>query len=353
MSNTFGKNFRITTFGESHGECVGVVVDGCPAGLELSESDIQPDLTRRRPGQSKITTQRDEKDQVRIMSGVFEGKTTGAPIMLGVFNNDQNSADYDNLKDLVRPSHADFTLNSKYGHRDHRGGGRSSARIMIGRVAAGAIAKKYLFEKLGVEFLAFVDQVGTIRLENYDYSNIKTQDIEKNIIRCPDDKIANEMIECIDKVRDNQDSVGGCIRGIIRNCPVGLGEPEFDKLPALLAQAMMSINATKGFEIGSGFEGAKMKGSEHNDIIIDKNGKTSTNFAGGVLGGISNGNLIDFRVAIKPVATIGKPQTTITKSGESIEYEAKGRHDPCVLPRAVPIVEAMSALVIMDLVLRS
>jgi chorismate synthase len=355
-ANTFGEIFRVSTFGESHGKAVGVLVDGCPAGLELSENDIQPDLSRRRPGQSAITTQRDEKDQVQILSGVFEGKTTGVPIMMLVWNQDQKSEDYNNLKDLIRPSHADFTYNSKYGNRDHRGGGRSSARIMIGRVAAGAIAKKFLAQKFGMEFLAFTDQVGSIKAENLNFENITSEQIESNLVRCPDLEAATRMIELIEKVRDEKDSIGGCIRGLIRNCPVGLGEPEFDKLPAVLAHAMLSINATKGFEFGSGFGGVSLRGSEHNDEFYkNSEGKvsTKTNHAGGTLGGISNGQTIDFRVAIKPVATIAKSQSTLDKDRNEVTFEGKGRHDPCVLPRAVPIVEAMAALVIMDLYLRN
>jgi chorismate synthase len=353
-SNTFGKLFCITTFGESHGKGVGVVVDGCPAGLKLSEADIQPDLSRRRPGQSSITTPRDEKDLVQIISGVFEGKTTGTPIMMMVWNEDQKSQDYNHLKELLRPSHADFTYNEKYGNRDPRGGGRSSARIMIGRVAGGAIAKKFLSQKFDMEFLAYTEQVGNLKMT--DYSNISSQSIESNIVRCPDQKSADQMISLIETIRDEHDSIGGVIGGLIRNCPVGLGEPEFDKLPALLAHAMLSINATKGFEFGSGFAGVALKGSQHNDeFMTDENGKitTKTNHAGGTLGGISSGNEINFRVAIKPVATISKTQSTVDKQGNTVNFEGKGRHDPCVLPRAVPIVEAMSALVIMDLYLLS
>lgn len=356
MSNTFGTIFKITTFGESHGPAVGVVIDGCPAGLEISTKEIQHELDRRRPGQSKITTDRDEKDTVEIMSGIFEGKTTGSPIAMMVRNQNQQSNDYDELKDIIRPSHADYTYNEKYRNRDHRGGGRSSARIMIGRVAAGAIAKKYLETKLGIEFLAFTDQVGTVRMEDFDYKTITKDQIESNIVRCPDPAKAQEMIDLIAMLKDEGDSVGGCITGIIRNCPVGLGEPEFDKLPALLAYAMMGINATKGFEFGSGFKSASMYGSEHNDEVLSVNERgiqTKKNYAGGTLGGISNGEDITFRVAIKPVASIKLRQTTIDSKGENIGIQIKGRHDPCVLPRAVPIVEAMAALVIMDLYLQN
>jgi len=561
--NTFGNLFRFTTFGESHGKAVGVIVDGCPAGLELAEKDIQKDLDRRRPGQSSITTPRNEKDKIEILSGVFEGKTTGAPIAMMVWNKDQRSQDYEAMKNLIRPGHADFTYNQKYGVRDPRGGGRSSARIMIARVAAGAIAKKFLREKCGMEFLAWTEEVHGVKMEyssypiplgraektaiaelthpfgadsdselellsrpfkagklaenktyknlfitipfgkNFknlngkeaetnsknitlnknarevlhnaiiqkcqaedfnlvslailhdhahliliandnwknqiaqikDYSSftlgktlpeyrgktwaegcwveyintekellqldhyiqnnhlkhnqklgiklskvashfpsivqnwtdlptlkewdnntninfITSHQIEANPVRCPDPKAAKKMIAEIEQAKKDKDSLGGVVHGLIKNVPTGLGEPEFDKLPALLAYAMMSINATKGFEIGSGFEATKMKGSEHNDIFeTDENRKfiTKTNYAGGVLGGISNGQNIDFRVAIKPVATIGKVQQTVDKNGVKTEVEGKGRHDPCVLPRAVPIVEAMAAVVMMDL----
>jgi len=542
--NSFGKFFKITTFGESHGKAVGVVIDGCPSNLELSEKDIQPELDRRRPGQSKITTTRDEKDQVEILSGIYQGKTTGSPISLIVYSKDQRSQDYDKIKEVFRPSHADFTFQKKYGHRDPRGGGRTSARIMIARVAAGAIAKKYLKQKLGLECLAYTQQIGDIRLPeaNYNlkdfcleserlilkpisfeyleeiyknftekitqylvidilppkhisetaefiasaiskhtqgseltfvvttkdknefvgltslqnanskeisfglwvkekaqnkgyaseflkttkkfaeknlnpekfvyrvekrnlasqklakklkgkliqeyseigkntgrkfnwmifdlpiesesnkelknkkplYEKVTLEQIESNIVRCPDQKIAQKMIRLIESIKKEQDSIGGVIQGVIRKVPIGLGEPEFDKLPAVLAKAMMSINAVKGFEIGSGFAGSKMKGSQHNDLFIkNQQGKiiTKTNHAGGVLGGVSNGNSIHFKVAIKPVATISKTQETIDKNGNKTKIEGKGRHDPCVLPRAVPIVEAMSALVMMDLYL--
>ena len=537
-ANTFGDIFRVTTFGESHGFGVGVVVDGCPAGLEISEDEIQVELDRRKPGQSKITTDRKESDTVKIFSGVFEGKTTGTPIMMMVGNNDQRSQDYDKMKDLFRPSHADYTYSKKYSVRDYRGGGRSSARIMIGRVAAGAIAKKFLQEKLGVECLAFTSQVGEVKFDpnnlygielkserldfkpisfkyleeidrgftdnvaryinlkqkgnqnigetakfvsgvisknqigeqitfavlkkdtqefvgvcalddlkvgcltfglwikeslwgqgygkemisrlksfaeenypitrlkyqvfegntasvgiveslggvetdravegvfevdgteavgiNYDipfeskyqnfYDKVSLGQVESNIVRCPDTKAADKMIDLIQKTKEEKDSLGGVVTGVVRGVPVGLGEPEFDKLPALLAKAMMSINATKGFEIGSGFSGVKMKGSEHNDsFYTDELGKvrTMTNNAGGVLGGISSGENIYFKVAIKPVATIGQIQKTVDQNGDNTEVEGKGRHDPCVLPRAVPIIEAMSALVIMDLYLRN
>ncbi len=354
-ANTFGEIFRITSFGESHGIGVGVVVDGCPAGLELNENDIQPDLDRRKPGQSHITTARSESDTISILSGVFEGKTTGSPIMMMVTNKDQRSQDYDTIKQLIRPSHADYTYNVKYGNRDPRGGGRSSARIMIARVAAGAIAKKFLREKCGMEFLAYTQQVGSIFTDKQP-EGVTFEEVESNIIRCPDSETATKMIQLIEEIKADQDSIGGIIQGVIRGVPAGLGEPEFDKLPALLAHAMMSINATKGFEIGSGFSGVTLRGSEHNDIFYtDDNGKvqTKTNYAGGTLGGISSGQDITFRVAIKPVATIAKSQETIDINGNKTTVEGKGRHDPCVLPRAVPIVEAMAALVIIDLYLRN
>lgn len=537
-ANTFGEIFRITTFGESHGDGIGVVVDGCPAGFKISEADIQSELDRRRPGQSHITTGRNEPDKVKILSGIYNGKTTGTPIAMVVFNADQRSQDYDELQNLYRPGHSDFTYQEKYQNRDPRGGGRSSARIMIGRVAAGAIAKKFLKEKLGAEFLAYTSQVGEVKFDSKDFSkvqleserlvfkpisldyleeidteftdkvakyirlNLKSNEsisktaeflsgtvnkhnqneeltfvvleketkqflgvcsvhdiqtgnisfglwvkesswgkgfgkeiigtlknfveenlnlssltyvafeenlgsrkiaesfggvelsrkfvgvfkddgkegveityqipfknkkvdfyetvtsdqIEANIVRCPDPEVATKMIELIEKAKAEKDSLGGVITGVIRGLPVGLGEPEFDKFPALLAHAMLSINATKGFEIGSGFEGTKLKGSQHNDEFVKNSNQaeitTKTNHAGGVLGGITNGQTVYFNVAFKPVATIGKPQKTIDNQGNEVIVEGKGRHDPCVLPRAVPIVEAMSALVAMDLYLR-
>jgi len=352
--NTFGQLFRITTFGESHGESVGVVVDGCPPGLSILKEDIQKELDRRKPGQSSITSPRKEQDEIEILSGVFEGKTTGTPILLLAHNKDVRSEDYHNLKNLYRPGHADYTFEKKFGLRDWRGSGRASARETLGRVAAGTIAKKYLKEKLNIEILSYVEQVGDIKT-NVDFNTVQLKDIESNIVRCPDEPAAKKMIKLIETVRDQGDSVGGVVRGIIRNVPVGLGEPVFDKLSADLGKAMLSINAVKGFEIGSGFEGVKLRGSQHNDeLYVDKNGKTrtKTNNAGGTLGGISNGETVYFRLAIKPVSTIRKQQKTINKKGESVILEATGRHDPCVLPRAIPIVDAMSALVIMDHYLR-
>ncbi len=352
--NTFGHLFRITTFGESHGGGIGVVVDGCPPGLEISQEDIQKELDRRKPGQSAITSPRKEQDEIHILSGVLEGKTTGTPILLLAYNKDAKSEDYLALKDLYRPGHADYTFQKKYGIRDWKGSGRASARETLGRVAAGSIAKKYLKEKLGIEILSYVEQVGDIKT-SMDFNTVTMKEIESNIVRCPDQSTAKKMITLIETLRDEGDSIGGIVRGIIRNVPVGLGEPVFDKIPADLGKAMMSINAVKGFEIGSGFEGVKLQGSQHNDeFYINEQGtvRTRTNHAGGTLGGISNGETIYFRVAIKPVSTIKKPQHTVNMQEQEVPLEATGRHDPCVLPRAIPIVDAMSALVIMDHYLR-
>ncbi len=352
--NSFGQLFRITTFGESHGGAVGVVVDGCPPGLEISEADIQKQLDRRKPGQSDIVTPRSEQDQIHIMSGVHEGKTTGTPIMMLAYNKDVRSQDYDTLKTLYRPGHADYTFHKKYGLRDWRGSGRASARETLARVAAGAIAQKYLKEKLGIEFVSYVEQVGDIRTD-IDFATVTPEMIESNIIRCPDQKTAKDMIRLVEEVRDDGDSIGGVIRGVLRNAPAGLGEPVFDKIPADLAKAILSINAVKGFEIGSGFGGVGMRGSQHNDeFYTDKSGQlhTKTNHAGGTLGGITNGQDVYFRVAFKPVSTISKLQHTVSEQGKSVQLEAAGRHDPCVLPRAVPIVDAMTALTIMDHYLR-
>ncbi len=352
--NTFGQLFKITTFGESHGGCVGVVIDGCPPNLSISEAEIQTELDRRKPGQSSITSPRAEQDVIHIMSGISEGKTTGTPILLLAYNKDVKSEDYLHLKDLYRPGHADFTFQMKYGIRDWKGSGRASARETLARVAAGAIAKKYLKEKLNVECISYVEQVGEIKTD-IDFQSVTNSQIESNIIRCPDQKTAKKMITLIESVKEEGDSVGGIIRGVIRNLPVGLGEPVFDKLPADLGKAMLSINAVKGFDFGSGFGGVSMRGSTHNDeFYTDKNGKTRTksNYAGGTLGGISNGEDIHFRVAFKPVSTIMKKQNTVDVKGKKATLEAHGRHDPCVLPRAVPIVDAMSALVIMDHLLR-
>lgn len=352
--NSFGQLFRITTFGESHGGGVGVVVDGCPPGLSLSEADIQKELDRRKPGQSSITTPRSEQDTIHILSGVHEGKTTGTPIMLLAHNKDVRSEDYLDLKDLYRPGHADYTFQQKYGLRDWKGSGRASARETLARVAAGAIAQKYLREKLGIQFVSYVEQVGDIRTE-MNYRDVTPEMIEANIVRCPDAEVARQMISLIETVRDEGDSIGGVIRGVITGLPAGLGEPVFDKLPADLAKAMLSINAVKGFEIGSGFAGVAMRGSEHNDpftVDADSRVHTKSNHAGGTLGGISSGEDIYFRIAIKPVSTISKEQQTVTTDGKPTKLAATGRHDPCVLPRAVPIVDAMAALVILDHYLR-
>ena len=349
--NTYGKIFKITTYGESHGKGIGVIIDGCPAGLELSVEDIQKELDKRKPGQSKITTQRKESDSVEILSGVFENKTLGTPISLSIKNNNQKSKDYNHIKDVYRPSHADYTYQEKYGHRDYRGGGRSSARETAARVAAGAIAKKLLIHH-GFSINAYVSSVYKLCL-NKNYKDLDFTKIDSNIVRCPDSEVAEKMIKLIEKVKKDGDTVGGTIDCVVQNCPSGLGEPVFDKLHAELGKAMLSINAVKGFEIGSGFSATKMKGSEHNDIFENIDGKihTKTNFSGGIQGGISNGMDIVFKVAFKPVATLMQKQQTINQHNKSIEIQGKGRHDPCVLPRAVPIVEAMTALVLADYLL--
>jgi chorismate synthase len=351
--NSFGSLFRITSFGESHGIAIGVVIDGCPAGLKIDLKFIQAQLDRRKPGQSHITTQRKEEDQVQILSGVFEGRSTGAPIALLINNKDQKSEDYDRFKDVYRPSHADFTYDQKYGFRDHRGGGRSSARETATRVAAGAIAN-LLLQKENIKINAFVSQVGQMIL-NKPYQELDFGKTDSNIVRCPDEDTANKMIALIEQLRNEGDSVGGVITCVIKNCPVGLGEPVFDKLHADLGKAMLSINAVKGFEIGSGFAAAGMRGSVHNDVFQKDGDKivTATNNSGGVQGGISNGQDIYFRVAFKPVATIASIQNTVNTSGEETTIAGKGRHDPCVVPRAVPIVEAMAALVLADHLLRA
>ncbi len=351
--NSFGQLFRITAFGESHGGAVGVVIDGCPAGLKLSEKDIQPDLDRRRPGQSDITSPRDESDTIEILSGVFEGKTTGTPIMMMARNKDAKSKDYENIKDKYRPSHADYTYDAKYGFRDYRGGGRSSARVTLATVAAGAVAKKFLKEAFGFEVVGYVEQVGGVRTD-IDYTKVKFAQVEASKVRCPDKKIAAEMEALIKKVRGEGDTLGGVVKCVLRGVPAGLGEPIFDKLSADLGKGMLAINAVKGFEIGSGFGGVGMRGSEHNDEFCMKKGKvgTRTNHAGGVLGGISDGEDIYFRVAFKPVATVMMEQETVNNKGKEVKIRAFGRHDACVLPRAVPIVEATAALVVMDHYLR-
>lgn len=351
MGNTFGQLFRITTFGESHGPSIGVVIDGCPAGLQINVEDIKAELARRRPGQSRITTQRKESDAPEILSGVFEGFSTGTPIAIIIQNTDQRSKDYGHIADKFRPSHADFTYQKKYGIRDYRGGGRSSARETAARVAAGAIAKQYLKQK-GIQIYAYVSQVGPIKLA-IPYQGLDLNEIEGNIVRCPDPETAEKMIQYIDQTRKKQDTIGGTITGLIRGVPVGIGEPVFDKLHADLGKAMLGINAVKGFDIGSGFDGITMFGSEHNDIFY-KDGdeiKTKTNNSGGIQGGISNGQDIYFRVAFKPVATIMKDQISVDLDGDDVIVKGKGRHDPCVVPRAVPIVEAMAAIVITDHIL--
>jgi chorismate synthase len=352
MSSQYGNLFRIATWGESHGKAVGVVVDGCPAGISISEEDIQRELDRRKPGQSKITTPRKEQDQVEIASGIFEGKTTGTPISLRVNNQDQKSKDYTEMMELYRPSHADYTYDAKYGFRDYRGGGRSSARESIGRVAAGALAKKWLQETYGIEVIAYVSQIGTITAD-IDGHQVQLEDVEANAVRCPDPIKAKEMEETILAVRKDGDSIGGVIELWIRHVPAGVGEPIFDRVEALLAKAMLSIPATKGFEVGSGFRGTTMRGSEHNDIFYSEDGtiQTKTNYSGGVQGGITNGMPIFSRIAFKPTATILKPQETVNRAGDSQTLQARGRHDPCVLPRAVVIVEAMAAITMMDLLL--
>ncbi|MBL30648.1 MAG: chorismate synthase [Flavobacteriaceae bacterium] len=344
--NSFGNLFKLTTFGESHGKAIGGIIDGCPSGLSVDIEKIQEDLDRRRPGQSKIVTQRKEPDCVEILSGIFEGLTTGTPIAFLIFNKDHKSKDYTHIKNNYRPSHADFVYDKKYGHRDYRGGGRSSARETASRVVAGSIAKQFIGK---ININAYVQSVGKISL-NKPYQQLDFNKIESNPVRCPDQKIANEMESYIKNIRKNGNTVGGVIRCIIQNVPIGLGEPVFDKLHAQLGKAMLSINAVKGFQFGSGFSGTKLMGSEHNDIF-NPDGTTKSNLSGGIQGGISNGMDIYFDVAFKPVATIMKKQDTINKEGHKVTMDGKGRHDPCVLPRAVPIVEAMAALTIADFVL--
>jgi chorismate synthase len=351
--NSFGEAFRITTAGESHGGAVAVIIDGCPPGLMISAEEIQQELDRRKPGQSNITTARREQDIIHILSGVFEGCTTGTPILLLAYNTDMRPQDYDELKSVYRPAHADFTYIKKYGRRDFRGSGRASARETLARVAAGAIAKKYLSQYLKIEIISYVEQVGDIAT-TIDHRTVTATEVEKNMIRCPDSAVAQRMIELIESVKRDNDSIGGVIKGIIRAIPPGLGEPVFDKISADLGKAMLSINAVKGFEIGSGFSGASLRGSAHNDALSMENGEIvfASNHAGGVLGGISTGQDIYFRVAFKPTATIGQLQQTVSTDDQPAVIAAAGRHDPCVLPRAVPIVDAMSALVVMDHYLR-
>jgi chorismate synthase len=346
--NTFGHIFRLTSFGESHGRGIGGIIDGCPAGLQLDVSLIQKDLARRKPGQSKITTQRKEPDQVEFLSGVFEGKTQGTPIAFAIWNKDQHSNDYNNLKDVFRPSHADYTYIQKYGTRDHRGGGRSSARETIARVVAGAIAKQVL-AKAGVSIQAFVSRVGEVELKK-PYTELDLSKTEDNIVRCPDQTTAEKMISRIEAAALDHDTVGGVITGVAKGVPAGWGEPVFNKLHADLGFAMLGINAVKGFEYGSGFDGTKLSGSQHNDVFINttEGVRTKTNNSGGIQGGISNGEDIYFNVAFKPIATLLKEQNTVDINREQTTINPKGRHDPCVLPRAVPIVESMAALVLVD-----
>ncbi|SNU03085.1 chorismate synthase [Prevotellaceae bacterium MN60] len=347
--NTTGRIFRLTTFGESHGEAIGGVVDGMPAGIPIDLDFIQQELNRRRPGQSSITTSRNEADKVELLSGVFEGKSTGCPIGFIVRNTNQHSNDYDNMRQLFRPSHADYTYTQKYGLRDHRGGGRSSARITISRCVAGALAKLVL-RQLGIQITAYTSQVGTIALDN-DYHRYNLSLTESNDVRCPDQQKAEEMIQLIQQVKAEGDTIGGTITCVIQGCPVGLGEPEFGKLHAQLGAAMLSINAVKGFEYGEGFAGVTQRGSEQNDIFTvgsDSAVTTETNHSGGIQGGISNGQDIYFRVAFKPVATLLREQNTVDIHGQTTKLTARGRHDACVLPRAVPVVEAMAAITILD-----
>ena len=344
--NKFGNLFQLTSFGESHGPAIGGVIDGCPSGIVIDIEAIQRDLDRRKPGQSAIVTQRKEADEVQFFSGIFDRKTTGVPIGFAIFNTNQKSRDYDHIKDQYRPSHADKVYDDKYGVRDYRGGGRSSARETASRVVAGAIAKQFLSD---IKFTAYVSAVGEIELDK-PYQSFDFNTIEQNPVRCPDPQKAIEMEEYIKQIRKEGDTVGGIISCVIQNVPVGLGEPVFNKLHAELGKAMLSINAVKGFEYGSGFAGAKDRGSNHNDLY-NTDGTTQTNQSGGIQGGISNGMDIYFKVAFKPVATIMQSQTTINNKGESVEMQGKGRHDPCVVPRAVPIVEAMAALVLADLTL--
>lgn len=349
MSNSFGHLFRITTYGESHGPAIGVVIDGCPAGLKVDYDLLSREMARRRPGQSAIVTQRKETDEVEILSGVFEDHTTGMPIHLMIRNEDAKSKDYSHLADTFRPSHADFTYHAKYGHRDYRGGGRSSARETAARVAAACFASM-LLQRLGVSVKAFVSQVGNIKIDPLSFADVDTNAIDANAVRCPDPEVAAQMETLIREVRKEGDTIGGRVSCIIKGVPAGWGEPVFDKLQADLAKAMLSIQAVKGFEYGSGFDAITMRGSQHNDAFAGEHGKISTltNYSGGIQGGISNGMPIYFNVAFKPVATIVAAQATVNTRGEETTVEGKGRHDACVVPRAVPIVEAMAALTLAD-----
>ncbi len=352
MSNTIGKLFRVTTFGESHGEAVGGIIDGCPAGITIDEDFVQNELNQRKPGQSKITTARNESDKVHFLSGIFDGKTIGTPLAFVVFNENQHSADYENIRDIFRPSHADYTYQMKYGIRDYRGGGRSSARETLSRVVAGAIAKLILREK-NIEIQAYTSQIGNIKL-NGTYKDYNLSNTESNIVRCPDAELAKQMENLILDVKKDGDTIGGVVSCVVKNVPIGLGEPVFGKLHAKLADAMLSINAAKGFDYGLGFDFAEKRGSEVNDVFFNDNGtiRTRSNNSGGVQGGISNGEDIYFRVAFKPVATLLKDQKTVNIKGEEVTFKTEGRHDPCVVPRAVPIVESMAAIVILDAVLQ-
>ena len=354
MSSTFGMLFRVTTFGESHGQGVGAVIDGCPPKIPLEESDIQPQMDRRRPAQSELTTSRKEADRIAILSGVDNGITLGTPIALMVKNKDQRPADYDQLRSVPRPSHADYTYQMKYGIQALSGGGRASARETVGRVAAGAVAEKFLSERYGIEIVAWVSAISTIEAPSPDVGRIIRNEVDRSAVRCPDSPAAEKMQDAIIAAKKAGDSLGGIISCVCRNVPAGLGEPVFDKMEALLAAAMLSIPATKGFEIGSGFAGSCMRGSTHNDMFIKKGAHlgTRTNYSGGIQGGISNGEPIIFRIAFKPPATISLPQETVDFEGNDTVLEARGRHDPCVVPRAVPIVESMAALVLVDLALR-
>ena len=353
MANTFGHMFRITTWGESHGDAIGVTVDGCPPRLPLEVEEIQKELDRRRPGQSEISTQRREGDRAEILSGVFEGETLGTPILIGVWNGDARSKDYDHMRRVYRPSHADYSYDAKYGIRNWKGGGRASARETIGRVAAGAIAKKILAREFGVEIVGYVKQVWKLHAD-VDSSTVTQEDVESNIARCPDQDMAVQMIERIKQARKDGDSLGGVVECVARNVPVGLGEPVFDKLEADLAKSVLSMPACKGFEVGSGFGGTTLTGSQHNDPFYSEGGRirTRTNNSGGIQGGISNGEDIIIRAAFKPTATIMREQNTVDVDGNEVTLQGRGRHDPCVLPRAVPIVESMMALVLADHALR-
>ncbi|MDA8595129.1 chorismate synthase [Flavobacteriaceae bacterium] len=348
MANTLGKLYRLTTFGESHGLAIGGIIDGCPAGVELDFDAIQKELDRRKPGQSKIVTQRKEPDTVGFQSGIFEGKTTGTPIGFRIENTNQKSKDYTHNVDVYRPSHADFTYDKKYGHRDHRGGGRTSARETANWVVGGAIAKQCIPD---ITIQAYTSSVGSLFLEK-PYQDLDLSKVESNVVRCPDDAMAEKMIEHIAKIKKQGDTIGGTITCVIKNVPVGLGEPVFDKLHAALGHAMLSINAVKGFEYGSGFCGSQMKGSDHNDAF-NADGSTQSNLSGGIQGGISNGMDIYFRVAFKPVATIMSSQETIDSKGNAAEIKGRGRHDPCVVPRAIPIVEALAAMVVLDFTMQA